>query len=486
MITVCFPHVDAETRRILQFAMEKAKNLRNFAEILCDIVCNEEVNDLTTYFAYASTMGNHFLNARILGAREHTALTYPILSGVREEWQMNMTWNDALRNMIKSIEAAPNDWLACGFYIGWRIGVESMFSESASDFRGLEPLEKKIEEDEEYSFFLSSLFRLRANRLSRERKIDEAIKLYDLAIENAKEHENIAALLMCLNEKANLVKRIDVDQGLDILEELRSVSEQWGIDFALHNYYEQLAHIAMVRGEFNLSVHYHIERFEIAKQLGWPLYQRGPRIALLYNMMGNGARAIDLITSHRNELHSDEDPFVLMQEAWAMVNLGNVNDAEPLILKAKGIILKSHDEVRFGLVYLIEGLMEKAQQDFANAMFTLERALDIFERNYNLAFINLALIHLCDIEIEIVDYEKRRKNADISGPWMTRLEKYVEKNDLVAIEGHLKLLKAKFLYKQAKFKQSEKLVIEVRKISKSQSMEYLEDVVRVLIPEVRK
>jgi len=486
MITAHFPHVDEETRDILKAAMDEAKDLREFAEILCDIVCTSEVNDLTTFFAYTSTMGNHYLNARIQDARNPSALTTSILSGVTEEWQMDMTWDDSLRNMAKSIEAAPNDWLACGFYIGWRIGVEATFPESASDFRGLEPLEKKIEEDEEYGFYLSSLYRLRANRLNRERKLDEAIKLYDLAIENAKAHEDVHSLVMCLKEKANLVSRIDVDQGLIILEELRSVSEEWGIDFALYNYYQQLGHVAMARGEFNLSVHYHIKRFEIAKQLGWPLYERGPRIAFLYNMMGNGVRALDLITSHRIELHSDEDPFVLLQEAWAMVNLGNVNDAEPLILKAKGIILKNHDEVRLGLVYLIEGLMEKAQQDFANAMFTVERALDIFERNYNRAFINLSLIHLCDIEIETFDYDKRGKKVELSGPWMTKLEEHVEKNDLPAIGGHLKLLKAKFLYKQAQFKKSEKLVTEVRKISKSQSMEYLDDVAKVLIPEMRK
>jgi tetratricopeptide (TPR) repeat protein len=430
-------------------------------------------------------MGNFHLIERLQNAGKYSV--FADLSGYHAYYGMKTDWSESQRLITQAIKAAPNDWIACKLYLGWRLGVERKYPESASDFRGLDALERKIEADEEYSFFLSDLYRLRANRLNKERNVDDALKLYDLAIANAEQHENYGSLTVCLFFKANLVKRIDVDKALKTLDRLRYISEEYGIDQHISHYHQEMGHIAMARGEFNLSVHHHIKRFGIAKQLGWPLYQRGPVIASLYNMMGDGGRAMDLITSHRNEEQSDKHPFVLIQEAWAMVNLGNINDAEPLILKAKELILKAHDEVRLGMVYLIEGLMEKAQQDFANAMHTIEGALDIFERYHNPAYINSALIHLCDIEIETFDYEKQDKRVRLSGPWMSRLRDHVKKNKLLAIEGHLKLLRAKFLHKRAQFKQSKKLVTEVKKISKTnQEMEYLEEVAKVLIPKVRK
>jgi tetratricopeptide (TPR) repeat protein len=401
-----------------------------------------------------------------------------------------MNWDDAKAALIRDIEAAPNDWIACGLYLGWRHGVEGTFypgfPESASDFRGLAAMERRIEEEEEYSFFRSELYRLRANRLNKERKIDEAIKLYDLAIKLAEEHEACYSLQLCLTQKANLVKRFDIDEALIILEKLRSITEEYGLNTGMHSYHQELAHIAMARGEFNLAVHHQIKRIQVFSELGWPEHELGyNRIALIHNMMGDGAKALELLSIHKESVPA-YNQITFIAQAWAMANLGNVNDAESEILKAKEIILKSDNEPRLGLVYLVEGLIEKAQQDFANATLTLERALDIFERYLNKAFLNIALINLCDIEIETLDYDKRDKKVEGSGPWMTRLEEYIDKNDLPAIEGYLKLLKAKFLYKMAEVKESQKLVSEVREISKSQSMEYLEDVAKVLLPEIRK
>ena len=164
--------------------------------------------------------------------------------------------------------------------------------------------------------------------------------------------------------------------------------------------------------------------------------------------------------------------------------IGNPCDAETEISKAREIILRFDQEILLGLVYLVEGLIEKAKLDFDNAKFILERALDIFERYLNVAFMNIALIHLCDSEIESITIGS--KNIELSGPWMARLLYYVENKDLPGIEAHAKLLKAKFLQKQEQFEQSERLVSEVQKISESPSVEYLENIAKVLLSKQRK
>ena len=80
----------------------------------------------------------------------------------------------------------------------------------------------------------------------------------------------------------------------------------------------------------------------------------------------------------------------------------------------------------------------------------------------------------------------RSKNIELSGPWMARLLYHIEKNDLPGIEAQAKLLKAKFLLQTERIDESDKLISEVQKISKSQNMEYLGKVAEVLIPEVTK
>ena len=145
-ITGFFPYVDDETRNIIQRAMNEAKDYREFREILCDIVCSEEVNDLTTYFAYSFAGNHHYLIQRLQDAGKHSTLVDSVLMHNMKSYT---TWRDSKAVIARSIEAAPNDWLACGFYLGWRLSVEGTFyrgfPESASDFTAFDVMERRIE-----------------------------------------------------------------------------------------------------------------------------------------------------------------------------------------------------------------------------------------------------------------------------------------------------------------------------------------------------
>ena len=51
-ITMCFPHVDNETRSIFQSVMDKAENYSDFVVRLCDIACSETSSSMVRYFAF--------------------------------------------------------------------------------------------------------------------------------------------------------------------------------------------------------------------------------------------------------------------------------------------------------------------------------------------------------------------------------------------------------------------------------------------------
>ncbi|MFW9806995.1 MAG: hypothetical protein ACFFFK_09735 [Candidatus Thorarchaeota archaeon] len=483
MITGCFPHVDEETRTILQSAMEEAKDLTDFDMILCDKVCRESDNPVTIYFAYRSCNDSNNLMDRLQEAGKYSVLAEPTLINHNMLRGMDPDWHESQRAIKEALQAAPNDWIACHIYLGWRGFAERRFPESFTDLRIMNVLESRIEEDEEFSYFLPQLYGIRAARLAIERSMDEAIAMYDLVINESKKQDNPGALLGALFYKANLVKRNDTAEALTILEQHRQISKELGLTRWLANNHHVLGHIAMARGEFNLALHHQLKRVEFGKRLDWPQQHFMPHIAILHNMMGDGAKALETLVMHQGDSFPDTSRSFI-QRAWAMVNLGNINDAETEISKAQERILKSSDEVLLGLVYLVEGLIEKAKLDLNTAKFTLEKALDIFERYLSIAFINIALIHLCDIEIESIS--SGIKNIELSGPWMARLFYHVEKKDLPGIEAQAKLLKAKFLMKQALIDESSKLVSEVQEISKSQNMEYLKKVAKVLVPEVSK
>ncbi|MFW9893881.1 MAG: hypothetical protein ACFFFO_16875, partial [Candidatus Thorarchaeota archaeon] len=51
-ITMCFPHVDKDTRSILEKTMKEAENFGDFAVKLVDGVCAKPSSPLLEYFAY--------------------------------------------------------------------------------------------------------------------------------------------------------------------------------------------------------------------------------------------------------------------------------------------------------------------------------------------------------------------------------------------------------------------------------------------------
>lgn len=483
---MCFPHVHEDTRNILQSVLDKAKDFGDFAEILCNRVCTESLDPLTTYFAYyfAYNQGYFKLFDRLQEAGKHSALAKPLLLNVNAYRGMIVEWSECQKAIEGALEDAESDWIACHIYLAWRVMAERMYTESYTDSGVMLVLESKIEDDNDFSFFISHLFGIKGNRFDKERNLDDAMKMYDQAIIHAKKHDDLLSYAILLAEKANMVKRTNVEEALNLLVLHREVCEAIGYADGLGHNDLQLGHIAMAKGEFNLSMRHQNGHLQTLIQLGKNNFDAARLIALLYNMMGDGARALELITSNGYEWNTKNIAIALINEAWAMVNLSRFSDAETQISKARKYILKSDNEVRLALTYFVEGLIEKSRHNFSDASYSFDRALSIFERYYSNAFINMTLVQLTDIEIDTFPYETLNESLDLSGPWMEKLWDHVRKNNLPGIDAQFKLLKAKFLFKQGQVDQSKKLVKEVQKISKSSNMRYLEDKAKLLLPEL--
>ncbi|MHA2026068.1 MAG: tetratricopeptide repeat protein [Candidatus Thorarchaeota archaeon] len=469
-ITACFPHVDEETRRILQSVMDEAKDYNDFAELLCDKTITEPTPELTTYFAYfhAYNQLRFDLVRRLEDEAGESDLAKPYILLTRPWGKID--WDEFQRSISSALKVAPNDWLACQVYMLWRIDIGSTatYPEVQTELEALKILESKIESDEEFGFFRSQLYHINAREFMREGKIEDAKTWYDRAITSAKNHDNLNLLAVSLIDKANMIKNVNSNEALSILKSQRSISEMLGSPYSLGMNEMVIGYIAQARGEYETAINHLENCINYLDPIGlvslvdfYRLY-----IARQYNQMQNGARALVIVNDVLEGYQTPSPWFPYIQQTRALLNLDRFDEAAQSLDLARDWVPKSG----------MDGLGE-----FPSAKFELEQAHSIF---HSFPSTNQTLINLTHVEIEMFSYEKEKVKADISGPWMQALTEHVEERDIPGISAQAMLLKAKFQFKQGRTDKAKKLVKKVLKISETSTMKYLKGMAESLIPEL--
>jgi tetratricopeptide (TPR) repeat protein len=484
-ITACFPHVDEETKRILQMVMDEAKDYNDFAELLCNKTINETGPELLTYFAYyhAYNQQRYDLVRRLEDEDTETDLVKPYVLLTRP-WG-NIDWDEFQRSISSALKVAPNDWIACQVYMLWRvdIGASANYPEVRTDLETLKILESKIESDEEFSFFRSQLYFINARGHMVEDNIEEAKAWFDRAITHAKKHDSLNILAASLTDKANMIKNVNFNEALSILESQRSISEKLGSPYFLGLHDMVLGYIAQARGEYETAVKHLEECVNYLSPIGLVSLVDFYRLytARQYNQMQNGVRALEIVNDVLEGYLTPSPWFPYVQQTLALLNLDRIAEAAQSLDLARDWAPKSGSDWALGTIHFLEGLMHKGLGEFSSAKFELEQAHSCFG---SFPGTNQTLIHLTHVEIEMFSYEKEKVKADISGPWMQALNEHVEERDIPGISAQAMLLKAKFRFKQGRIAEAEKLFKKVQKTSKTSGMSYLRKMAESLLPEL--
>lgn len=486
-ITACFPYVDEDTRYILQSTIDEARDYDDFAERLCERALGGTTSVLLTYFAYfhAFIQSRYNLLKKLMNAQIGSDLTHAFELTYFARRGDPVEWSQFQRAITAALKLIDNDWMACHVYIAWREFIEFFYSQDSEvDYAPLDILESRIKTDDEYNFFLASLHRIKATRLAAEGNIEEARLWYNQAISLATKHDDLEKLANLLFEKANMVKHVNFGEAVSILKVQKDLCDQIGYVDARGLNAHCLGHMATTRGEYDAALDYQSEYLAVRESMGLPVGLMKCVIANLYNLQGNGNAALELAIDGKKDMASSAVDFAQVQEAWALLNLGLIDEAVKVLDDAKESSLKTGDEANIGRINLIEGLIQKRQHEYSSALFSLEEALDIFERLKILALINTTLVHMADAEIESYQYEKKATKMEISGPWMQRLMKHVEDRELPGFAAQALLLQAKFKFKQGEFAKSRRMLKRVLKSSDAPGLNYIKDMAEAVIPDL--
>ena len=207
-------------------------------------------------------------------------------------------------------------------------------------------------------------------------------------------------------------------------------------------------------------------------------------LASIHNLIDDGKTAMGLIIDAAAEMLPDAQAYARIQEAWALLHLDQVEDAIGSLDKARDISFKSGEETHIGWIHFVEGLIARHRHEYPSALFSLETALEIFERTQALAYTNMTLIPLVEIEIENYAFDTSDKKVKLSGPWMQKLMEHISQRDLPGVTAQAHLLEAKFRFKQGRASDSKKLVKKALKISEKTDNPYLVNYAETILPEL--
>ncbi|MFX1484496.1 MAG: tetratricopeptide repeat protein [Promethearchaeota archaeon] len=485
-ITACFPYVDEETSSILRTVMDEAKDYNDFAERFCDKSISESLPDLAIYFAYYHCFNQEKYNClkRLNDANVKTELTkiFSLLAAQRAG--EGIEWSEYQKAMFSALKHVENDWMACHIYIAWRVMIEHFhLPEAAVDNETLNMLTLKIENDEEYGFFLSQIHRITAIRLFTEGNLKEAIKYSDMAISQSKKYDDQEALCMLLHQKANLVKQFNFNEALSILEIMKEIVDELRCLSCKAHYLHELGHIAMAKGEFEKAIDYQNQCLANRLDQGFPVGVIRCLIASIYNQKGDGKMALKYIHESRND-YGGIVPFCQIHGTWAYLLLDKIDEARRCLEKAHASSLKSGDETFLAYIHFLEGLLAKKEGDLSSAIFSFRNALEVYERCQAITYTNFVLLEIVDSEIDLISPKKASAELEVSGPWMRKLLDHIEEKDLPGTTAQARLLLAKFRFKQGRVKESKKLVEQVLDISEKTGMHYLKNKAELLVPDL--
>ncbi|MCK5150338.1 MAG: tetratricopeptide repeat protein [Candidatus Thorarchaeota archaeon] len=489
-ITLFFPYIDDETRKILHNTMIEASDFSDFSERLCTIVLTTNTPILTQYlnFYFVVILAEQKLLTKIATADKIPRMMKPIFLLMRYlSEDVTASWDEMTQLLADAVEEVPNEWFVCHLYLFWRYlaAESSMYPPSDYNLHPYESVVADVQKNQDLEYLRIFLLLIESRGFTSEYEVSKAIGSMEKALELAKKYDDQLMEAHIEYIMASWIKFTDTKRAIDYGIHARKIFQGLGATNGLSLIQSLLGHIMGMRGEYDAAIEHHKQAREIAGSMLVQTITADNIIAMYFLLSGKGNDALEIVN---RILESSEIPPTFIPDferlkAWALTILGRNEEARVEFDKFRELAMKSGETKLLIQMELLEGLLEKSENNIETAASTFEKILTSFRDNPMPLYENMSLINLVDIEIEMLYPESIDIRADSSGTWMNALEDHLSKFDFPGIAAQSKLLKAKFRQKQGRQDDVQRLLDEVIAASASPSMRYLKNLIAKEFPE---
>ncbi|MHA2067456.1 MAG: hypothetical protein ACXABY_24075 [Candidatus Thorarchaeota archaeon] len=485
-ITMYFPFVDEETREVLESTMNEAYNYAAFADALCEKVMSSETSEVLVYLAT-----KHAFNLDEFGLVLHMSERYSHLQLPRvyflvvKEYLGRAEKSEVIAAANSVLETSPEDWIALDMHHNiWRSSYTA-FSFTAESLvvqedtlRGMDFL---LEQNAALDCLASQvLWDYGYVCQTRDRNMEAAIDYYQRAFEKGLHHDEQVMMANAIIQIALTVMMFDTGRALDAVQRASEIWKHLGA--ANIGYFHGMGLVYATRGEFSAAIEHSLESIRLSEGKGIDL--KGTMVVnslvTYLNMIGKGEDALEWVKICLDHKNPGFQAWAHIRMAWSLINIGRLDEATEWLQKGHQLVLKHGAEMPLLDTYLVTGLLERAHGEIEHAMASFEQAFGHAERINRQSRKNPCLLYLTQSELDLFKVDDENRDADISGPWMARLDEEVREKDIPGIRGLALLLKAELRFKQGRLEEADELMTEVRRLGEQSSMSFLKDKVTEL------
>lgn len=462
--------------------MEAAYNYYDFVQILNHKACNEEVSELTAYFAtYHASIVSDF------NCLERIAQKYGDLTIIRPHLFFASAYQGREADIEKTREAVdevlksnPPKWLELEMLLIKFEAESFVYPKCLFDSTTLDRIMGLLKPNSQFRFYEARLHDLLAIRASRDGDTDELIQNIESAASIAEEYNDENRLARILRTKAVHIQSSDLKASLELLlqslDMLKSMGDKDGLSYTIF----QLSKIEAIRGEYDQAIEHNLENITLRQSLGKPIGPYAITLSTLFNSIGNAEAGLEWAKMAEVEFQPVHKPRAILNQAWALCLMQDISGATELVDEVRENILKSGLESHLAALYLIDGIIELEKNNFLQAQASLEEALDIYNRRGTLMSEYICLHHLAKSEVLLAGSSQFADTSKGLGPWLTLLEERAQSNDLPGILGQALFYKTQWYLFQEKYNEGKGVLKQLRVIIQENNLNYLERIIKRL------
>ncbi len=476
-ITNYFPFIDTQSREILTTIMNESKDYGDFLLRLCERVCSEDAPRDARYlflrlsmFVWEVQLVRKFAETRNVSDLERPLVL--LMKGILGE---KIEWQEMQKALKTAIETVEDDWLMYDLILAFVNFKGDVYpKERDLSISQTDSINEHLFSTPEFKFLLPTILRWQLF-LKEEGNPEEAERQLSQALQVSREVDDRVETFNILMSLANLAKYWDCGKATNLCIASKEIAEstgfRWGIGFANHN----MGHIASLRGEYEKAIKHQMEYIAISKSMGRPDYVIHNIISFLNSMASNGDEALKwstLAVEHSDKIKTREG-LVQAFFAWGLINCGRLDEVEEYLEDSREYIMRRGLERYLGIYYMVQGIAERAAGDYDSAAFSLESALDIFERFKHPLWINHGLLVRAELEVDCFNADLSGSGLEYSGPWLEALVDRMNSNDYPGYSAQTQLLIARLRFMQGREEEATRIIRDVKRISEEQGMPYL-------------